>query len=534
MRTPAEQAAFVAGVRRKRGIGDVNAKPAPVINRGAMKSLSILYPCMHRGVQVGGGTCRTCSGSIAVPVLSCALHERCTSHHVTEHDVPVCQLCRDRRQAPEEIPLAGFLNRFKGRTAWVFGRGATTFDFAAIADIADPCLFINEAVALDRYVAHDDCFWFALDSKHEYLLSSMRSLPVLHRDGWAKPGKWAGVRRVAWWTQATKQGPLLDRSREDTARLRELYTSVGTIQPLIHFAWLAGIDRLMLVGCDGLDPNGDGNYDQRIPDHSLKRPGASYSRIRQEQDNTMERLGIVAEYVGTPTVKVRPRPPGEAVKLPEDLKTLTGIDFATTTVAAPGRADILRRTYESFAANLTDVDLSRSCLYLNIDRGPDDFGPTEAINVATRFFGKVVVHQSGRGCFPAAVRWCWTVPQADRFFHLEDDWILEESIKLANLHTLLDLSPSLSCVNLRAYMGIRDQRICLSPGLWRSSHAKQIAASLSDDVDPEQQLRDGKQGQHIGRQWPDQPIIEDIGRDWMARNGLAKNNSKRLTAWTRI
>lgn len=324
MRTPKEQAAFVASVRRKRGIGSVSARQVPVVNRGAMKSLAILYPCMHRGGQVDAGTCRTCSGSIAVPVLSCAMYERCTSHHLTEHDVPICQLCRDRRQAPEEIPLAGFLNRFKGRTAWVFGRGENTFDHAKIADITDPCFFINEAVALDRYVSHDDCFWFALDAKHEYLLTSMRSLPVLHRDGWARPGNWAGLRRVCWWTQATKQGPVLDRSREDTARLRELHTNVGTIQPLIHFAWLCGIDRLMLVGCDGLDPNGDGNYDARLPDHSLKRPGASYSRIRHEQDKTMAKLGIAAEYVGTPVVKVKPRPPGDAVKLPDDLKSLTG------------------------------------------------------------------------------------------------------------------------------------------------------------------------------------------------------------------
>lgn len=211
------------------------------------------------------------------------------------------------------------------------------------------------------------------------------------------------------------------------------------------------------------------------------------------------------------------------------------IDFTTTTVDQRGRADILRRTYDSFAANLQGVDLDSCRLYLNIDRGPDPVGYESLTNVAQEYFLHVVFNETQRACFPAAVRWLWSEPDEERFFHLEDDWICREPINVPALHALLDADAGLSCVNLRAYVHRPSTMgICLSPGLWRTSHAKAIAATLTDDRDPELQLREGKQGIYRGVQCPsDRSVIEDIGREFMAHNGLRKNmmNGHRLTAW---
>jgi hypothetical protein len=203
------------------------------------------------------------------------------------------------------IPLQSFQNRFAGKTGWVFGRGENTFDYRQIADIDGPVFFINDAVANDCYVKHGDSFWFALDTGHHGHLPTMRSLPVLHEGGWADKSP-LPIPRVCWWKQdptAYNDGP-----PEQMARDGILITRLGTICPLIHFAWFAGVRRLNLVGCDGIqkvDMKGiDPRWDPRLPNLSGKGGGCVYGQIRQTADALMERLGIEAEYVGTPAPRV--------------------------------------------------------------------------------------------------------------------------------------------------------------------------------------------------------------------------------------
>lgn len=212
------------------------------------------------------------------------------------------------------------------------------------------------------------------------------------------------------------------------------------------------------------------------------------------------------------------------------------IDFTTCTVAAPGRAELLRRTYRSFEQNLIGVDMPGSRVFLNEDGVlQEDQGACQALFEASNG-AMIVVRFSHVHSFPAAVRWLWQQPTTRYFLHLEDDWELRRPVNIADLIAPLDADPGLSCVNIRAYNGINDQRICLSPGLWRTEHARVIASRLTDDEDPELQLRQGAADGFRGMQWPTNrtPYIKDLGRAWMAEHGLRKNRGKRLTAWEEI
>ncbi len=201
---------------------------------------------------------------------------------------------------------------YPGKTGVVVGRGPTDFDFRDLAKIDGPVFFINDAVVCEQYITHDDAFWFALDHPQAHWLrrtgdhEPIRSLPVLQEGGkWGRPGDprgTRGARRVMWFKSPTtfkNRWDALSQSRDQIVESGQLYLARGTIQPLIHFAWFAGIARLQLIGCDGInDPSRV--YDGRLPNLSGRGPGMIYDGIRRRQDEVMRHLGVRAEYVGAP------------------------------------------------------------------------------------------------------------------------------------------------------------------------------------------------------------------------------------------
>lgn len=216
------------------------------------------------------------------------------------------------------------------------------------------------------------------------------------------------------------------------------------------------------------------------------------------------------------------------------------------TMTATRRPAILSRTLASFFHNLSGFDCIQQ-IFINIDPLPDnppfDY---EMVRVLADFFRVpeivVIANAPLLPSFPAAVKWCWSRPQTKYFFHLEDDWELTEPFRLSAMIDRLDNDPNLSCVNLRAYdWPPEDQRICLSPGLFRTAHAKLMAERLRGDANPERQLRpvtldnpyggahDGFKGVCI----PQKRIIADIGRAWLHGSGWRKNNGSHFTAWSK-
>lgn len=211
------------------------------------------------------------------------------------------------------------------------------------------------------------------------------------------------------------------------------------------------------------------------------------------------------------------------------------LQLTTCTVAEDDRHLILGRTYDSFVRNLTGVDWQGSERIINLDGCWAEFWQYIQADAFGDFPGATRLHPSTWESFPAAVKWLFRQPSSEYFFHLEDDWQLLTQVDIADLIGVLEADATLSCVNLRAYSGINDDRICLSPALWRTEHARAIADRLGDHEDPELQLRNGAAKGFRGTVWPIRRarIVKDIGREWMRDHGLVKNqhDGKRLTAW---
>jgi hypothetical protein len=210
------------------------------------------------------------------------------------------------------------------------------------------------------------------------------------------------------------------------------------------------------------------------------------------------------------------------------------LDFTMTACVRP---EILRRTLISFRDRLHDVCLADSTLFLNVDPVPCEL-PDLVVDVASKFFAAVIPRFPPKPSFPMAVKWCWLQPTTHYFFHLEDDWELAELVSVASMAKILDDSPTLTCVNLRAYDADNDL-ICLCPGLFRAAHAKVISDRLSLTANPEKQLRPassenpegGQQAEYTGTRYPNHRIIFDIGRVWLRASGWRKDRDEWFTRW---
>jgi hypothetical protein len=207
------------------------------------------------------------------------------------------------------------------------------------------------------------------------------------------------------------------------------------------------------------------------------------------------------------------------------------MEFTTTATCRP---EIIRRTYESFSTNLLNVSLGASTLYLNVDAAPEGNDPQDIIAIAKMYFRNVVANISTTPCFCQAFKWCWERPNDDFFFHLEDDWLLLKPIDIKDLfETFNRFDDKLAVINLRAYLEITDDRICLSPGLVKTIFAQYIVDELDVTTNPEPQTRvtgpanrtgKNKMG-YYGLQYPVQSpeiVIQDIGRPWLAKRGLQR------------
>lgn len=215
------------------------------------------------------------------------------------------------------------------------------------------------------------------------------------------------------------------------------------------------------------------------------------------------------------------------------------LDFTTTATCRP---DILCRTYTSFRDNLVGVDLSQSVLFLNIDPIPDVTAAPEVERIAKAFFGRVMANVAREPNFARAVKWCWLKPGTEFFFHLEDDWVMDRPFDVGELVKHFHKNPRLASVNLRAYdCDPEDTRISLCPGVFRTEHARTIAKRFDYKHNPERQMRSitdtnpcgGRHGEYTGLQVPRNPILKDIGREWLENSGWRKAAPITFNRWHR-
>jgi hypothetical protein len=210
------------------------------------------------------------------------------------------------------------------------------------------------------------------------------------------------------------------------------------------------------------------------------------------------------------------------------------LDFTITTCLRP---DILRRTLESFRANLLGVEWEKCTCYINVDpAGPmPENGIADPAHIAAHFFDHIVPNWPVVPSFPAAVAWCFSQPTAHLCFHLEDDFELLEPIDIEQVKQVMDTEGS-AVVNLRLHPFAAGVRRCfLSPGLWRSDMMRDFAAQMNVDENPEIQLWRYTDAMKCGRYWPDRIVLRDIGREWLAQSGYKKNVevAKGINPWTK-
>ncbi len=214
------------------------------------------------------------------------------------------------------------------------------------------------------------------------------------------------------------------------------------------------------------------------------------------------------------------------------------LEFTTTAMMRP---EIIRRTYESFRKNLIGVDWDTARLYINVDPMPAGADRSEIESACLAAFApdNIVYNFRDECSFPAAVKWCFEQPRGEWFFHLEDDWILTRVMDVGELVAFMQADEKLSVTNLRYYPSTRSE-VCLAPGLWRTEHARRIAAGLCMCHNPEVQLRrkftDNPHGDlhlrtnTLGKQFPGYRVLEEIGRDWLAKSELRKE-CRYFTRW---
>jgi len=193
-----------------------------------------------------------------------------------------------------------YLNKYKGRRFVIVGKGKTQFDYRRLADIADPIIFINDAVQLAGTAtrAAEKFFFTHTPGQLLWLKNLGGATPVL--TGGPARGK-AGTLEMASWSlvpESDRPGNAVEYAwggwwpdkrlrmtrREAAADSGQLYLAAGPIHTAIHFAWLCGARQVACIGCHGKVADSHKGYDGRI---TLRGPdivsGKARDRFRRHR-----------------------------------------------------------------------------------------------------------------------------------------------------------------------------------------------------------------------------------------------------------
>lgn len=154
--------------------------------------------------------------------------------------------------------IGDYLDRWKGETAYLFGKGPSldTFPMASAGPLR---ITINEAAL----VVPDPTFMFAIDGKPLTNIGTPPCMAILGPDEVSKRFDASGnllhagrtYQRGSFETYRKHTGrDILDWPKEKVAAAGELYFDGGTVQPAAHFAWMLGVIEVVLVGFDGYGP----------------------------------------------------------------------------------------------------------------------------------------------------------------------------------------------------------------------------------------------------------------------------------------
>lgn len=217
--------------------------------------------------------------------------------------------------------LADYMDKYPRRRFVIVGRGPTSFDYEQLRQVADPVIFINDAVQLEHLAeSAPETFFFAHDQCQKvWLTPELESTAVLPLSG-PRPEPGAHQRRLfvtdtpearsvqslityTWGSRYLAGGRKLSTvSRAEVARTGGLALCGncwrdgfcgGTIHTAIHFAWFCGADEITFIGCDGVRQG----YEKRLEDRSQGVNLEVHDSIRNTTDLICRDLGLETSYI---------------------------------------------------------------------------------------------------------------------------------------------------------------------------------------------------------------------------------------------
>lgn len=181
------------------------------------------------------------------------------------------------------------------------------------------------------------------------------------------------------------------------------------------------------------------------------------------------------------------------------------------------RPSLLKQTLDSFSEKVFG-SFSIANTFVNIDLfqgGPAEVSQTEAI--VRKFFPDAVIRMPSTPSFTRAVIWLWSSVRSPFCLHLEDDWIADatimadmiiphfsRSVRQVSILTKEKNWPSSELYHCkwrrRRFLGIdmgrkmlRDEPVfTTSPSFLEAEFARNCAALMNSELDPEKQLYDGR------------------------------------------
>ena len=190
-------------------------------------------------------------------------------------------------------------------------------------------------------------------------------------------------------------------------------------------------------------------------------------------------------------------------------------------VTALRRPDVFELMCKSFLCGRIN-GLPPVRMILNID--PLGHGSSERmIEIAEQYSNELVVRKSKDANFASAINWCVAQVKGQYALHVEDDWILLDSISWSDWAAQLNESGA-SQISL-IYKKRRSLSTCYSfrPNLFKVSDVR-AALPVPLNQNPEKFV-----AKHIDNALASADILQqgrvlDVGRKWAKGNGLRKAN----------
>lgn len=238
------------------------------------------------------------------------------------------------------------------------------------------------------------------------------------------------------------------------------------------------------------------------------------------------------------------------------------IDIALVSGRRPA---LLSQTMESFQRQLFE-NFAIAGFIANIDPFCENAeSGLECEAIIKQYFPDAKIHISSSAGFAAAVKRNWLATQSDYVLHLEDDWILLETV------TPDDIFPGFTSKVAQVSFAAKEKRrnrseefhfktrrkkilgitikkwrppsFTTSPSFLKGDFARTCAGFMDVNLDPEKQLSDGRIPRlsdytenylnrlYFGKEQDN--VVQDIGREYRSNEGLQKKVVNGTSIWTK-